>query len=222
MKVLDRLLSMVLTAAALVMVLLVVREEFEMGRSSEPTVGKLEPVYLEDWRSIAQAGRWIGTQDADVVLVAFGDYECPFCGRLHTNILDLLDRYPHRIAVSHHHFPLAEMHRFALPAAKAVECAAEQDRFEEMHDAVYQLQDSLGLKPWRDFAIFANVGSADEFEDCLQRRGDPPAVRHGVELGKEIGVQGTPAVIVNGEFFPAGIDAVSLRALVERLLEASR
>lgn len=102
-----------------------------------------------------------------------------------------------RVALVYVHFPLS-MHRFALPAARAAECAAAQGRFRAFHDALFDGQDSLGLKAWVSFAGDAEVADTAEFDRCVHKTGDIPLVQSGVTAGKRLGIRGTPTVLING------------------------
>jgi hypothetical protein len=71
-------------------------------------------------------------------------------------------RYPKDVGLFFVHFPLP-MHRFARPAARATECAGLQGKFGQMVDAVYNKQDSLGLKSWSDYGRDAGVADTVAF-----------------------------------------------------------
>src|SRR4051812_7467695 len=86
-----------------------------------------------------------GPARASVTLVEYGDFQCPFCGRAFYVLRDLEDRFQADVRFVYRHFPLTEIHPLALIAAEASEAAADQDRFWEMHDTLYQNQP--GLQP---------------------------------------------------------------------------
>ena len=86
-----------------------------------------------------------GPDDADVTLVEYGDFECPHCGRAHTIVKQVQDRFGDRLRLVYRHFPLREIHPNAEAAAETSEFAGAQDRFWEMHDLLFENQDALGL-----------------------------------------------------------------------------
>jgi protein-disulfide isomerase len=75
-----------------------------------------------------------GPQEAPVMLVMYGDYECPYCGQLHPVLKQLQERAGERVRFVFRHYPLDLAHPCARRAAQAAEAAASQDRFWEMHD----------------------------------------------------------------------------------------
>lgn len=78
-----------------------------------------------------------GKIDAPVTLVVFSDFECPWCGKLEPVLADLLAQNPNKLRVIFKHLPLP-MHPQAEPAALAAIAAQRQDKFWEMHDALFQ------------------------------------------------------------------------------------
>lgn len=78
-----------------------------------------------------------GKIDAPVTLVVFSDFECPWCGKLEPVLADLLAQNPTKLRIIFKHLPLP-MHPQAEPAALAAIAAQRQDKFWEMHDALFQ------------------------------------------------------------------------------------
>ncbi|MGH7468455.1 MAG: DsbA family protein [Longimicrobiales bacterium] len=159
----------------------------------------------------------MGSNDATVVVVEFGDFECPFCKRFTTEMETLKEEYGNRVALVYVHYPL-RTHRFARPAARAAECAAEQSRFGEFHDELFERQDSLGLKSWLSYAIEAGVQDEAAFGRCVDRSDPVPLIERGLEVGKKLGVTGTPTIVINGWRYPPGMDAQTLHAAVSAAL----
>ena len=78
-----------------------------------------------------------GNPSATVTITEFGDFECPFCAKFHTDTRpQIVDKYVKtgQVKMLWRHFPLASIHQFAEPASLAVECAGEQGKFWEYHD----------------------------------------------------------------------------------------
>lgn len=128
----------------------------------------------------------------------FSDLECPFCAKFHKAILDARQRYGDSLAVVFVHYPLVEQHKLALAAARAAECAARQDHFEEFITKVYEKQDSLGLKTWSSFASEAGLRDTAAINKCATASDRIARIEDGREVGRKIGVAGTPTVIING------------------------
>jgi protein-disulfide isomerase len=193
----DVLVTVTLVVCAIITTGLVVRRELSPGAPSGQRPADQKPIKIPNWQEDLAKGIRLGSAEAPVQLIEFADFECPFCGSFHKTLKALRERYPTQVALTYVHFPI-QGHRFAVPAARVAECAGEQGRFEAMHDRLFEEQDQLGLKSWGEFATEAGVPDSDAFDACIKRSGTVPRVVEGQQLGKELDVQGTPTVIVNG------------------------
>jgi len=171
------------------------------------------PVVEKDWRAVAQQGRWLGRTDAPIVLVEFADFECPFCRRFELALQAAQRRFGSKLATVFVHYPLSS-HRFAMPAARAAECAARQGRFFEFHDVLFIKQDSLGLKRWESYASEAGIRDSLAFKGCADRADTVSAIRQGLAAGAKLGVHGTPTVMINGFLFRSGLDPAKLDSVL--------
>jgi protein-disulfide isomerase len=148
------------------------------------------------WRAYAQAGHVIGPATAPITVVEFADFECPFCASLADSIRALQTRNPGTIRLVFRHFPVRG-HRFAIPAARATECADRVERFEQMHDFLFKYRDSLGLRPWTWFASLAGVADTVAFQRCMNDPAPIPALARDTADGRRLNVQGTPTLLIN-------------------------
>ena len=166
-----------------------------------------------------------GNPDADVVLVEWGDFECPYCTRAQPVVEALLEQRAD-VKVVFKHFPLS-FHPAAMPAALAAEAAGEQGRFWEMHDALFALGKDLrkqvpdgpmaasGPVPFE--AQAAELGldierfRADYRSDALRARVDADLAE-----GRAIGVTGTPSFYVDARKVEERLHPATLSRLVDR------
>src|SRR5262245_50946682 len=137
----ERLASVLMAAAAVAVAVVLVHREFYAKPPAPAGAGSL-PVYVDAWSQAANAGLLIGNENAPIKVVEFVDFECPFCARYHDVLQSVLAAHANEVSVTLVHFPLAG-HRFARPAAQAVECAHRQGRHLQMVDLLYKKQDSL-------------------------------------------------------------------------------
>lgn len=212
----DRVITSVIVLATVGVVAVAFHREFGSG----PVPGRAPdslPEFITDWRNMVPSGVLLGEPSARVTIVEFADLECPYCALLSTRLVALRKRYPRDVAVAFIHFPLAQ-HRFALPAARALECAGDQSAFDRFLELLYGKQDSLGLKPWDEFAREAGVSDLRKFDSCNKKTSPMPRVQAGLALGKEIGVRGTPVVILNGWRFARPPNDSVLSASVDSVL----
>jgi protein-disulfide isomerase len=151
----------------------------------------------------------IGPADALVTLVEYGDYECPYCGLAHPIVKEVQRRLGRRLRFAFRHFPLAEMHPRALPAAEAAEAAGAQGRFWEMHDLLYANQPALEDA---DLLAYATALDLDvrRFVRELAERTWELRVREDFMSGVRSGVNGTPTFFINGVRHDGGWDVETL------------
>ena len=138
-----------------------------------------------------------GSADAAVTIMAFSDYQCPYCVRAEPVLAEVLERYPDQVRLVHRHFPLDNIHPFARPAAEASMCADEQGKFWEYHDGIFARRGKL------EDGSFAEIGSAvgldvDAFDSCIRERRYKDFVEADFAAGREAGVTGTPSFFLNG------------------------
>lgn len=176
------------------------------------------PVLLDDWQRFGTAGQRMGSEAARVTLVEFSDFECPVCRSFTLGALSgAMKAFPNDLAVVYRHWPLA-YHRFAYPAARAAECAASQGAFTAMHYALFERQDSLGLKPFRQYAADATVPDLDAFDACVAAPGTVAAIDADSAMARVAGGGGTPTIILNGWRLPGAPDSARLHRYISVLL----
>lgn len=138
-----------------------------------------------------------GPAGARVTLVEYADFECPSCGEAYALVKGVQRAFGDNLRLVFRHFPLRASHPHSLAAARAAEAAAEQGRFWQMHDRLFERQHALsdddlrhharklGLDPER----FARAASAPESEQ---------KVLADLAGGNRSGVRGTPTFFING------------------------
>jgi predicted DsbA family dithiol-disulfide isomerase len=175
--------------------------------------------FLEPLRTdVATAGRPArGPAAAPVTIVEFADFECPFCGALFPSMAAIEKAYPETVRVVYRHFPLNSVHPFAQKAAEAAVCAAEQDRFWEMHDSLFGAQNDLTVGSLKRRAKDLQLDTA-AFDSCLDSGKGAAQVKQDVADGVKAGVSGTPTLFVNGRIL-LGNQPAELRALIQDELQ---
>ena len=161
-----------------------------------------------------------GSLDGIVTIVEFSDFQCPFCFRFHPTLQQILRDYPTQVAWAYRHFPLDSIHSQARPAAEASECAAEQNKFWEFADRLFENQSKLGESFYSELASQLGLNTA-QFDDCVSSgkyRGKVEAV---YQAGIEVGVRGTPASFINGQLLSGAVPYEQVKALVEQALSGS-
>ena len=154
----------------------------------------------------------LGPASARIVVIEYGDFECPSCAQAYPGVKILLKRFDRRIRFAYRHFPIVEAHPHAELAAEAAEAAGAQGKFWGMHDQLFENQKHLKLKALRRYAeaIGLDLPRFDaEMADhiYLQR------VQEHLASGRAMGVHGTPGFFVDGS-------VVDVSFGMERLFDA--
>jgi protein-disulfide isomerase len=157
----------------------------------------------------------LGPADAPVTFVVFSDFECPYCEVFAQTMQQVKDEYGNRVRVVFRQFPL-NIHPNAPKAAEASLCAHEQDKFWEMHDLMFEEQRQLDLASLIDKAERLEL-DIPEFEACLDSGKFAEQIEADMQAASRMGVDGTPAVFINGMQVVGG--AVGFEALVEVIEE---
>ena len=138
----------------------------------------------------------IGPDTAKVVLLQYGDFECPTCGQAYPAVKMLLKKFERSLRFVFRHFPLPA-HPHAELAAEAAEAAAAQHKFWPMHDLLFQNPSHLKSKNLRHYAeqLELDLVRFDfELSDQVYRQ----RINEHVDSGKRSGVRSMPAFFVNG------------------------
>lgn len=141
-----------------------------------------------------------GAMRAPLTLVEYGDFECPYCGMAYPIVKQVERDLGDELRVVFRHFPLREQHPHALHAAQASEAAAEQGRFWEMHDIIFEHQSALEDEDLVGYARDIGVDAVDVARALADDRYEK-VVRAQFRDGVKSGVNGTPTFFVNGTRF---------------------
>ncbi len=157
-----------------------------------------------------------GNPDAPVTVMEFADLQCPACKSSHEFInKQLISKYNGNIRFEFKHFPLQALHTFALEAAQASECAADQGKFWDFINLTYAEQDALSSSQLRTWAKKLSLDTA-LFDRCVRSGIKKDTVLADYALGQSKDVNSTPTYFVNNtkitsntlEEITAAIDAI--------------
>ena len=149
-----------------------------------------------------------GPRDAGIVLVEYGDFECPYCGDAYPELKAVQEAMGDALCFVFRHFPLSNAHPHAARAAEFSEAAATVGRFWEMHDMLYENQDALD-----DDSLVAYAGKLGLDRKLIESAlsGEfTTRVRRDFTSGVRSGVNGTPSLFINGERYDGPRDAQTL------------
>jgi protein-disulfide isomerase len=158
-----------------------------------------------------------GAKGAKVQLVEFADFQCPYCTRAAETAKALQEKYGDKVEFQYRHFPLRQIHPQAQRASEIAQCAGEQGKFWEVHDALYANQQALDEQSAIGHAVAVGVDQT-KLTECLSSGRAAAQVDADFKKGEEAGVEGTPSFFLNGRKFegnptPAGLSQAIDEAL---------
>ena len=158
--------------------------------------------------------------NAAVTVVEFADLQCPACRAAYDQIVKpLIDKYGMKIRYDFMHFPLRSLHRYALDAAEASECAADQGKFWQFVDIDYEHQDELNADAPHKWAESLGLDTK-LFDRCTASHIKKAAILGEYQKGVDAGVGGTPTFFVNGK--PVEADLTTLSKAIDDALAGLR
>lgn len=146
-----------------------------------------------------------GKADSKVMLVEYGDYQCPGCGSAYPIVKTLSEKYEDQMAFVFRNFPLTSIHPNAKAAATAAESAGLQGKFWEMHNQLYESQDSwksLNSSTRGDYfkTLATKVGvDGGKYDTAYAGESVNKKIAFDMALGKKANVSGTPTFYLNGK-----------------------
>ncbi len=146
---------------------------------------------------VTEADHVSGPRGAAVVVVEYGDFQCPICQAVEPAVKQLLALHPVDMTFVFRHFPLEEVHPLALMAAEAAEAAGAQGRFWEMHDRLLAPGRQLTRHHLDDYARQIGLDMprfTAELDDEIYRQ----RVREHQDSGRRGHLRATPGFFVNG------------------------
>jgi len=149
-----------------------------------------------------------GNTDAEITIIEFSDFQCPFCAKFHEATLEQIEQQyisTGKVNFVYRDFPVQSTHPNAIPASLASECADDQDKFWEMHDLIFENQRSWqdleitqSVEMFKQYAIEISLDS-NKFDSCLESGEHLEEIRNDLNDGRTYGVTGTPGFFVGNE-----------------------
>ncbi len=158
-----------------------------------------------------------GPASAKVLVVEFGDFECPYCGEEEPVVTQLLTDYAGRIRFVFEEFPLTQIHPYAELASEAALAANAQGKFWPYHNLLYANQGALGRQALDGYARQLGLDMM-AFDAALDNHTYAAAVAGEEAYGVKLGVQGTPTFFVNGVAVVGAVPYSDLSSVIDREL----
>ena len=141
---------------------------------------------------------WKGGKDAKVTVVEFADYNCGFCRQSKPEIDQVLKQFGDKVKMYYINFPVTErgVAGATTQTARGAYCAGKQDKFWEFHDLAYK--EPVSMAGAENFAKMLELNQK-AFNECLASDESLKFVENSSQMATELGVNATPAVIINGQ-----------------------
>lgn len=162
-----------------------------------------------------------GDAGAQVVIVVFADFQCPFCKTEAEAMRKMIpENYKEKVRVYFKDFPLESLHPWARPAAIAGRCVFRQDplAFWKYHDWTYANQTQITPENFNSkLMAWAGEAGIDSLQlgRCVDNKQTDGDVSRSVAEGRALGVDSTPTLFINGRKLDGSIDPNVLRQLIE-------
>ena len=204
------------------------------GRSTEFTIsddgryaffGELQDLTVDPFAGVMKKISLKGTvsrgpENAKVTIVEYSDFQCPFCSRGYQTIENqVLKDYGDKVRFIYKNFPLP-MHPWAEPAAIASECAKQQkpEAFWKLYNFYFQNQRDITPQNLKDKSLEAlkdDGVDAAKLSDCLDNKKTLDLVKAEQSEGGSVGVNGTPAFIINGRLISGAQPYDAFKAVID-------
>lgn len=139
----------------------------------------------------------LGPVTAPVVIVEFGDFQCPYTKQAAAELKKVFFKYPEAVRLIYRYFPVFQINAEAIPSAEAASCAAAQGKFWSYHDALFENQDVLTATIYDSIAQSLSL-DLEKFKRCREGHLTLAEIQEDFAAGVAVGVEGTPTFFVNG------------------------
>jgi protein-disulfide isomerase len=164
--------------------------------------------------SIASHDHLQGAMDAPVILLEYGDYQCPYCAEVHKMIKTIQQRLDRQLCFVFRHFPQKQLHCRSQKVAEASEAVAAQGKFWQIHDILFERQKSLRDG---DLVEYANELGLDlyQFLQAIAQHRYADRVAEDVHSGRQCQVTHTPTLFINESRYSGAWEVEQLMTAIE-------
>jgi protein-disulfide isomerase len=171
--------------------------------------------------SLSPVDHVLGAPDARVIVIEYGDFECPICAQAYHGVKIVFKQFERRIRFAFRHFPIVAAHPHAELAAEAAEAAGAQGKFWEMHDRLFENRQHLKPKALRQYAEAIEL-DLERFDSELADHLYLQRVQEHLASGRACGVHSTPGFLVDGSVVDVSFGMDRLSKAIETRLAKSR
>jgi len=164
---------------------------------------------------------FVGKKDAPVTLIEFGEYESEECAKANEVVKQLLEDYDGKIRFQFRHFPLTMIHQRSLKASESAVAAAQEGKFWEMHNVLFQNRRTLGTTSLKLNSKEAGVKNKKFLEELVNGMYGWQ-VQDDIKEGHTRGVKEIPAFFVNDVQVTLKPTYANISAAIDAALKKSK
>ncbi len=171
--------------------------------------------------------RSLGDPNAPVTMVEFSDFQCPFCGKFFRESQGkIIEQYVKAGKVRFVYRDFAFLGPESIMAAEASRCAQDQSAFWQYHDYLFthqqgENQGAFSKEKLKEFAAALNLDTT-KFNSCLDQEIYRDQVQKDLDLGRTLGVDGTPFTFVNDKFFSGALPFEQFKTAIDAALAGDK
>jgi protein-disulfide isomerase len=183
---------------------------------------KIQQAENQKWENklfmISTDDPFIGSPNAEVHIVEFADFQCPFSKKAKPIVADIIKTYGDKIHFIYRDFPL-QNHPYSQKAAEAAECAQDQGKFWELHNKIFDNQKDLTDKDLKKYAFEVGMPDMVKFNKCFDSGKYEQEVKNDYSVAEKAGARGTPTFFINGEIIHGAVTKEELVGMIEKYLK---
>lgn len=165
-----------------------------------------------------------GPKNAAIKIVEFSDFACPFSKESYDDLKEIRKKYPDQVRIVYRDYPLHDNSIFLSLAAR---CAAEQGKFTEAHDMLFENQDKFNISQSELKSLMPNLAveldmNTDKFSACLEEQRYFPQIKKDYEDGTYLQIKGTPTWFINNAVITGALTFDKLQEMVEGLIQIGK
>ncbi len=169
-----------------------------------------------------------GAKDGKATLIEYGDFQCPACGSAYPIIKEVKTEFKDQLTFIFRNLPLTSLHPNARAGAAAAEAAGLQGKYWEMHDILYENQQTWGnssseqrLTRFEGYASQIGIKDMDKFKADMSSKNVGDKINFDMALAKKVGANATPTLLLDGKKIESDIwsDQAKFKAAIEEALK---
>jgi protein-disulfide isomerase len=175
----------------------------------------------------SRGAHWVGGTDPVLTIYEYSDYQCPYCRHAHKNTRAMIAEFGGKVRIVHKHFPVDNacnravktiFHERACEFAMAVECAGQQEKFWEMNDALFALQDMVKPVDVNLDELVVSIGlDKPKYDTCMAGDGAMKQIQADIDEAIKRDLKGTPTYFIGAQPYPGGFSRRILRNAVDSI-----